>query len=188
MDSDTLTGMETKRASIFVVVAMILLVAAVALSVGISSHGTSIPSLMIRFDRYGTAVVDTNQSCAFLTVSNSGSCSVYLPYVPDVADSPSRQTADVKTADGWAADAWNSNPPHFVLRPGKVQQLTFSSEASANGRIALSARGLGFADRCPRCFWRVLPERMRRLPRYSVFWSDLIPTSPNEEDKQAARH
>jgi hypothetical protein len=145
---------------------------AIAILVGIWPRGGS-GSISAAFTHYGRYQDFTNEPFAYFVVSNTGSRQVFCR---GVADSSSRQFAQVASEQGWVdADPWISTGATFYLSPGESREVAVWVETDRAWRVAFRFRETGFVDRCPWFVWRVLPERMQRIPEFREVWSERVP-------------
>ena len=166
---------------------MILLVVLIFRVFGTTSRGTQTPSLVVSFNRYGTAMIYSNRACAFLSVSNSGPPLVQVCGMAAaeevVIKNGSKQTywhglghgsqiVMVKKGEEWAQDEWPSFPSSFKLRPGETQEVTLILGTNAVWSAFFTARTRGLIDSSPGWLKKILPARMRRIPQDVVFQTD----------------
>lgn len=130
-------------------------------------------SISTTFTRYGNHLDFTNRLCGYFVVSNSGG--PRQVFFGGVADSGSRQYAQVLLPEGWLeTNPWASTDSKFYLSPGQSREVGVCVETNLSCRVAFRFRETGSVDRCPWFLWQLLSEMMQRIPDYHEVWSEPV--------------
>jgi len=129
-------------------------------------------SISATFTHYGMYRDFTNEPFGYFVVSNTGSRQVFCR---GVADSSSRQFAQVSSQHGWVdTDPWLSTDATFYLSSGQSRKVAVWVETDQAWRVAFRFRETGFVDRCPWFVWRMLPDRLRHISDFREVWSERV--------------
>jgi hypothetical protein len=167
----------------------LVLVISTVLAVSLLSFPSGGGSISVSFKGYGgysEIPFFTNREWAFFTISNTSPNSVFLR---GVADSSSRQFAQVFTSTGWIdVDPWISTGATFYLNPGDTEEIGVLVETNSAWRVAFRFRPTAFVDHCPWLVWKYLPESIKRRPVFNEMWSEPIPAFAASLDSPPKRY
>jgi len=181
-----------RRRRAIVLIALCVLAGAVALFW--ASAGK--PSVSVRFARYGTyrpgldpyQAEFSNKLCAFIRISNSGPCRVFISGGA-IASSPwSQQFVQINPPAGWTSGGIWPCPglplTGLTLLRGESRELPILVQTNLPWKVSIQFRAVGMAEqlgldssveRSPRFVRRLLRKILPRTPPYRTVWTDPVP-------------